>query len=369
MENGKGAFIRSLPTRYAVGSTEFHVLRPREGLDAGFLYYYTYNPVFREFAAENMSGAAGQKRVSSRFLKDTRIYLPPLQEQRRISDFLDIGCKAIDDAIEAKTRQLRVLEQLRSCVVTDFASGAVRLEGFPSGPQQSSHSGGTSTFGTAPSDWQIDRIRDRIGPIVGGEWGEDPATSDDGVEIAVVRVADIRGLDIKPEGLTIRRVRESKLPGRLIGVSTILLEKSGGGEHNPVGRAVQPRSLSVDAICSNFMAKFDCGPTVEARFILYLLHALYSTGVNGAHIQQTTGIQNLRVFDYLNSHVGIPLLQEQLAIAAHLDSACLSIKRIEDNINRQVDVLGRQRGVLIHEYVTGIRRLETLDAPTERQDG
>jgi len=27
MENGKGAFVESLPTRYAFGSTEFHVLR------------------------------------------------------------------------------------------------------------------------------------------------------------------------------------------------------------------------------------------------------------------------------------------------------------------------------------------------------
>ena len=26
MENGKGAFVESLPTRYAFGSTEFHVL-------------------------------------------------------------------------------------------------------------------------------------------------------------------------------------------------------------------------------------------------------------------------------------------------------------------------------------------------------
>ncbi len=42
----------------------------------------TINP-FRDptpMAAENMTGAAGQKRVSSRFLKDTRLFLPPLAE-------------------------------------------------------------------------------------------------------------------------------------------------------------------------------------------------------------------------------------------------------------------------------------------------
>ena len=70
MENGKGAFVESLPTRYALGSTEFHVLRPKHAVNPKFLYYYTFNPVYRAYAAENMSGAAGQKRVSSRFLKD-----------------------------------------------------------------------------------------------------------------------------------------------------------------------------------------------------------------------------------------------------------------------------------------------------------
>ena len=77
MENGKGAFIPKLPTRYSFGSTEYHVLRPRHGLDGRFLYHATFNPIFRAYAAENMTGAAGQKRVSSRFLKDTRLFLPP----------------------------------------------------------------------------------------------------------------------------------------------------------------------------------------------------------------------------------------------------------------------------------------------------
>jgi hypothetical protein len=32
MGNGKRAFVTALPTRYAFGSTEFHVLRPRQSL-------------------------------------------------------------------------------------------------------------------------------------------------------------------------------------------------------------------------------------------------------------------------------------------------------------------------------------------------
>ncbi len=45
----------------------------------------------------------------------------------------------------------------------------------------------------SPEDWKSDRVRDRLATIVGGEWGDDPDAHDDGVEIPVIRVVDIRG--------------------------------------------------------------------------------------------------------------------------------------------------------------------------------
>jgi type I restriction enzyme S subunit len=117
MENGKGAFVRELPTRYAFGSTEFHVLRPSKKIDGTFLYYTTFNPIYRAYAAENMVGAAGQKRVSSRFLKDTRLFLPSLSEQQRIAAYLDASCAAIDAAVAAKRHQLETLDALRKATL------------------------------------------------------------------------------------------------------------------------------------------------------------------------------------------------------------------------------------------------------------
>ncbi len=61
-----------------------------------------------------------------------------------------------------------------------------------------------SFFGSSPGDWNVDRIRDQLGAIVGGEWGDDVDAHDEGIQIPVVRVADIRGLDIATEGLTVR---------------------------------------------------------------------------------------------------------------------------------------------------------------------
>jgi type I restriction enzyme, S subunit len=210
----------------------------------------------------------------------------------------------------------------------------------------------SSMLGQSPGNWRVDRIRDRLCGIVGGEWGDDPDAHDDGVEIPVIRVADIRDLDLTIEGLTIRRIKQSKLAGRLINNQTILLEKSGGGENKPVGRAVRTRMVTFDAICSNFMAKVDCGDTVDPSFIVYTLDALYSRGVNGACIQQTTGIQNLRVLDYLNTKVAFPERIEQQRIAVYLDASCAAIDAAVAAKRRQLETLDALRKSTIHRAVT-----------------
>ena len=220
----------------------------------------------------------------------------------------------------------------------------------------------SSLLGQSPVGWRVDRIRDHLSGIVGGEWGDDPDAHDDGIELPVIRVADIRDLDLTVNGLTIRRIKESKLTGRLIGKQTILLEKSGGGENKPVGRAVRTNRVTFDAICSNFMAKVDCCDTVAPEFVVYMLDALYSSGVNGACIQQTTGIQNLRVLDYLNTKVALPPLPEQQRIATYLDASCAAIDAAVSAKRRQLDALDALRKSIIQRAVT---RGITSDAALE----
>lgn len=200
-----------------------------------------------------------------------------------------------------------------------------------------------SVLGYSPNNWVVDRIRDRLLPIVGGEWGEDPNLSDDGIEIPVIRVADFRGLEVNAEDLTIRRVKESKLQGRLVNKRTLLIEKSGGGEQRPVGRVVLGRSLSIDAICSNFIAKADCGAGLDPVFAAFLLDAAYNSGINNAHIQQTTGIQNLRVSHYLNSKFAFPSVLAQKCIASFLEVSCVAIDSAVAVKKRQIETLGNLR--------------------------
>ena len=130
-ENGKCLRPGQIPTEIGFGSTEFHVIRPvSEKLDGLYLFYVLWNEQFRFLGQKSMSGAAGQKRVGSDFLKGFEIPLPPLPEQKRIAAILD---KA--DAIRRKRQQAIQLADdfLRAVFLDMFGDPVTNPKGFPVG--------------------------------------------------------------------------------------------------------------------------------------------------------------------------------------------------------------------------------------------
>jgi type I restriction enzyme S subunit len=87
MENGKGAIALGLSSGVGFGSTEFHVLRPVHGVtNSHWIYQVLAFRKFRENAAANMTGSAGQRRVPASYLENYTISLPPLELQNRFAD-------------------------------------------------------------------------------------------------------------------------------------------------------------------------------------------------------------------------------------------------------------------------------------------
>jgi type I restriction enzyme, S subunit len=115
-ENGKGAYLDDLATDYGFGTTELHVLRPKRILGE-FLYYFLNRKSFRSYSEVFMVGSAGQKRVSTDFLKNQLIPLPPLPEQRAIAAFLDEKCAKIDEAVRIKEAQIALLRERRQILI------------------------------------------------------------------------------------------------------------------------------------------------------------------------------------------------------------------------------------------------------------
>ncbi|RAK19137.1 type I restriction enzyme S subunit [Anoxybacillus vitaminiphilus] len=88
MENGKGAIARNLINNIGFGSTEFHVLRPKENVNSTWLYYLTSLQSFRKQAEANMTGSAGQKRVPKQFFSKYKVVLPPIELQNQFAEIV-----------------------------------------------------------------------------------------------------------------------------------------------------------------------------------------------------------------------------------------------------------------------------------------
>ena len=106
MENGKMAVAPPLRNGLGFGSTEFHVLRAHPGIRAAYLYYYVSSESFRREAEHNMSGAVGQRRVTTPYLSVCKLPIPPTNEQRRIVAKIEELFSELDKGIESlKTAQ------------------------------------------------------------------------------------------------------------------------------------------------------------------------------------------------------------------------------------------------------------------------
>ena len=140
-ENGKIAQAR-IKFRHGFGSTEFHVVRPKnDQLDGRYLLHFIRQNYIRRKGERRMTGSAGQRRVPKAFLESLEIYLPPIAEQRRIAAILD---KA-EELRELRRQALRELDAIAQSIF-------IEMFGDPA---------------TNPKDWERKSIKE-LGQVITG---------------------------------------------------------------------------------------------------------------------------------------------------------------------------------------------------------
>ena len=160
MENGKMAVAHGLHNGAGLGSTEFHVLRPRAGVDSRYVYHFVSSAKFRNEAAHHMTGAVGQKRVPVSFLEQSEIPLPSLHEQRRIVAEIEKQFSRLDQAVASLQRVKAQLKRYKASVLkaavegrlveTEAARARCEGRGFETGAELAAQGSSNAAGGRKP---------------------------------------------------------------------------------------------------------------------------------------------------------------------------------------------------------------------------
>lgn len=127
LENGKTAYVTFLQEgEVAWGSTEYIVMRPKEGLHPFFAYALARNSDFRDYAEGCMEGSSGRQRINVDHLKDYELAIPSKEALQQFND-----CAAsITPKLHANFVQLKTLEKLRDCLLPKLMNGEIRVADY-----------------------------------------------------------------------------------------------------------------------------------------------------------------------------------------------------------------------------------------------
>ncbi|MGX4688817.1 hypothetical protein [Streptomyces sp. JNUCC 63] len=203
---------------------------------------------------------------------------------------------------------------------------------------------------SAPTHWTRGRIKNLISFSRNGTWGSDPL--EDGSDVHCVRGTDFNrtthGVNLSTAPL--RHVGPPFLQQHLLNHGDLILEKSGGGEKQPVGMAVLFTEAE-RAVCSNFCARIAPPADVDPRFLTYAFAAAYRLGITQAAIKQTTGIQNLDTGTFFASRWAYPEREEQSQIADFLDAEIAKVNGILARKRRLLALLNERVDSRILQHV------------------
>ena len=152
-----------------------------------------------------------------------------------------------------------------------------------------------------------------------GVWGDED--TEGGVSI-------LRSTNFNADGrldfsnLSFRAIEAKKRDSKLLQEGDILLEKSGGGPKQPVGRVCLYRGHELQHSFGNFIARLRPKKSlVLSEYLFYFLWHFHSIGKTSHYQKQTTGIRNLEYKRFLSIEVPVPSLAVQSRVVDILSRA------------------------------------------------
>lgn len=315
-------------------------LAPKADIHSKYFYYQLhFLDKIKYFY--NLGGGVRQSLAFKEFGRET-ILIPPKEEQTAIARFLDYKLAKINRFIQKKKQLIKLLNEQKAAIINQAVTKGLD-------PNAKMKDSSIEWLGEIPEHWEKHKLKYLISKPIAGAWGAEPQNDDN--DITCVRVADFSEYEIKTDNLTIRNI-EAKTE-QILKPGDLLLEKSGGGEKTPVGRVVL-FNQSFKAVTSNFVSKFSPKiDLVSSEYLLYIFKLINSVRWNFRSLKQTTGIQNIDTYQYMDNWVFIPKIEEQKIIVNHIKSEFKILDETITKIEKEIALVEEYKTALIAETVTG----------------
>lgn len=324
------------------------LIRTNKRMIQHFLFYVgSSNFVWEQLVQKAVSSA--QPKLNKTDIKTTFLPIPPIDEQKKIADFLDEKCGEIDSIRSDIQKQIDILNDYKKSVITEAVTG--RLEertGFRSTDERREKKWKDSRIpriGKIPVEWGTSRIK-YVCSVIGS--GTTPSSGN----VLYYEGSEnwIQSGDLYKK----KYITETEKTVTDYAVSTISALHKYKADFIVIamyGASIGNVAISKIDACVN-QACCVIKPNSKVNF-----NYLYYTLINDKDIMLDMSIggtqPNISQAKILELPVLLPPLPEQKAIADYLDEKCSEIDATIADKQRQLETLDEYKKSLIFEYVTG----------------
>lgn len=318
----------------------YHLIRfsPTVKLDIQFeKYFCNHFGVWSQFS-KICKGTTRQILGRDDF-REIIVTIPPVFEQKIISEHLDRKTEQIDNLITKKERMIELIKEERATIINQAVTKGLD-------PKVEMKDSGIEWLGKVPKHWEMKRLK----YIVQGklEYGAN--------EIAEIEDTNmpryIRITDFDEDGNlrkdTFKSLPEDKAKEYLLREGDVLFARSGA----TVGKTFQFKGYEGRACFAGYLIKARPNKKVLSDFLNYFTRSnAYENWKNSIFNQAT--IQNIGADKYSVLPLPLPSITEQKEIAGFIITKCERIDRIISRGQQSLELLKEFRTSLISEVVTG----------------
>ena len=311
--------------------------------DSVFFYYImsVYDDVFNQFG----SGTTF-KEISATTFSDFTLPLPPLEEQKLISSFLDSKCSKIDKAIEYTKISIEEYKKLKQSIITEAVTKGLN-------PNVEFKDSGIKWIGEIPSHWNASSLKRVLSIIKDGTHGTFQRTSQGRLLLSAKNVFEDGLHFFEHDSRVSEEDYNSIVANGFPQKDDVLMCCVGTIGRTMVYQELEPiafqRSVSF-LRCNNLMLPE------------YLNFFLNNSEIQKEEILMARGTAQVGLYmgDVLNLHIAIPPIEEQKDIIKYLKTRIGEINPIIKSKEKLIEELTAYRKSLIYEYVTGKKEVPAI---------